>query len=526
MEYIAAPIPPKVAAQKRGGHGRELRGELAQRGSDLTEGRFGRMFRTLPPAKNTIGMLEKLADVMAAEPEDHETPEDKRDGEENERLPAGYTYLGQFIDHDLTFDPNSSLEQLNDPEALVDFRTPRFDLDSVYGRGPADQPYMYADDFHFLLGRKLTGSEFDANTRDLPRNNPEHGPLGRSGDPRALIGDPRNDENVIVSQLQGIFLRFHNRMADKMLAARSDTQFSDVQQEVRWHYQWVVLHDFLPRIVDMSVLTDVLPGFVPQKRLPEDFRPNLRIFNWRKSPFMPVEFSAAVYRFGHSMVRPIYRLNSTLPGRFHIFSKDPTDSLVGFREFPSIWAIDWRLFFPIEERPKLGRDRVQPAYKMDTSIVNPLKSLPNPIVPAQPTVQRNLAYRNLVRGLQMGLPSGQSVARRIGAVQLKPEELVVGKATGDKADQQTPLIKVDPQFEHNAPLWYYILAEAQRDKNDTKLGGVGARIVAEVFVGLMMGDSHSFLAQYPSWCPAGVLDEKNPRPFDMAEFIREAVKAP
>jgi hypothetical protein len=114
---------------------------------------------------------------------------------------SGYTYLGQFIDHDLTFDPNSSLQKQNDLEALVDFRTPRFDLDCVYGRGPNDQQYMYRDDNFFLFGRRLSGSTFDKNTRDLPRNNPD--PLGSNrANARALIGDPRNDENVIVSQLQ------------------------------------------------------------------------------------------------------------------------------------------------------------------------------------------------------------------------------------------------------------------------------------------------------------------------------------
>src|SRR6266581_5504399 len=205
-------------------------------------GRFGRMFRTLEPADFDKKDLQCLAAAMVAEREDPPTPEGQDDPEENSAISAGYTYLGQFIDHDLTFDPTSSLQRDNDPDALVDFRTPRFDLDCLYGRGPDDQPYLYeADGVRMLLGRPLTGNPHDPNTRDLPRNSPA------PGNPRrALIGDPRNDENVIVSQLHATFLRFHNRIADLLHGA--DADFHTVQRLVRWHYQWVVLHDFLPTI--------------------------------------------------------------------------------------------------------------------------------------------------------------------------------------------------------------------------------------------------------------------------------------
>src|SRR5262249_53274304 len=159
------------------------------------------------------------------------TPETERDDEENSGpdpshpiIAAGYTYLGQFIDHDLTFDPVSSLQRENDPNALVDFRTPRFDLDCVYGRGPDDQPYLYQHDgVRMPLGRPLPGNNDDPNTRDVPRNSPDAGPK------RALIGDPRNDENVIVSQLQGVFLRFHNRVAE-VLHATGPGDFATVQR--------------------------------------------------------------------------------------------------------------------------------------------------------------------------------------------------------------------------------------------------------------------------------------------------------
>ena len=168
------------------------------------------------------------------------------------RLPAGYTYFGQFVDHDITFDPVSSLVRQNDPDALTDFRTPRFDLDSLYGRGPADQPFLYEPG-----GVKLRLGE--------PRSaNPEvAGPdLQRNADERALIGDPRNDENLIVSQLQVAMIKFHNKVVDRVAqptrSSRATTSSSSPSRRVRWHYQWVVIHDFLRRLVGADVINDIL----------------------------------------------------------------------------------------------------------------------------------------------------------------------------------------------------------------------------------------------------------------------------
>src|SRR5438552_3843223 len=192
-------------------HG-DIRGLEGVRSSQQFEGRFGRMFRTLPPARFDEKDLRSLASKIVAEAEAEQTPETQADDEENAGISAGYTYLGQFIDHDLTFDPASSLQRQNDPDGLTDFRTPRFDLDCLYGRGPDDQPYLYqADGVRMLLGRKLTGSATDpGGTRDVPRNTPGEDGQSANAPRRALIGDPRNDENVIVSNLQSTLLRFHN----------------------------------------------------------------------------------------------------------------------------------------------------------------------------------------------------------------------------------------------------------------------------------------------------------------------------
>jgi len=485
--------------------------------SPLFEGRFGRMFRALPAASFDPADLSKLAGHMVAEHEATPTPETESDDEENSGISAGYTYLGQFIDHDLTFDPNSSLDKQNDPNSLVDYRTPRFDLDSVYGRGPDDQPYLYQQPggLKMQLGRKLTGNPNDLKTRDVQRNAPETGPK------RALIGDPRNDENVIVSQIQSAFLRFHNRVVDVTGA----TTISDAQQIVRWHYQWVVLHDFLPTIIGKDTLETILPHFKKGTTIFQD-PPNLNFYNYRNDPFIPVEFSVAAYRFGHSMVRPIYRLRGGLD-RLPIF--DPkVPSLVGFNEFPADWAIDWKLFFDFgHNQPKLGPTRIQPAYKIDTSLVNPLGSLPPSIASQVPS----LAERNLLRGLRMGLPSGQAVAKAMCLPLIEDKDLRVGKATEEDTAKNILLTDISAAFAGNAPLWYYILAEAQQafKKNETpiRLGPMGGRIVGEVFVGLLLGDRHSFLAQDPCWTPIPKFTREGTKggTFGMAELLTQAKEA-
>jgi len=546
---------PTISSKKfqPAAHGGGVRGDDAVARSASFEGRFGRLFRSLPPGEWPKEALMALGLAMTADPEvddknknlpaaSPETDKKIQDDEENAGIPAGYTYLGQFIDHDITFDPASSLQQQNDPNALVDFRTPRLDLDSVYGRGPDDLPYMY-DGNKFRLGRPLFANDQPTNARDLPRYiDPENATAPR----RALIGDKRNDENVIVSQLHGAMLRFHNKLVDADPAA----SFRDIQQRVRWHYQWIVLNDFLVKICGEQVVKDILPHLGKDRPIWEN-PPRFAIYKYRQDAFMPVEFSVAAYRFGHSMVRPIYRLNTQLnggadpakatpdevrrglAGRFFIFAGVQHRGLNGFDEFPKQWGIDWSLFFDIGGSIKHGgKARMQPAYKIDTSLVNPVGFLPEFSKPAlapsgEFTVARlqsiaidpkmnpaNLAQRNLLRGLSMGLPSGQAVARAMGVKPIADEDLRVGKAVVADTAGNKPLVTLDKVFADNAPLWFYVLAEAQhefvqratapggkKDEEPVRLGTVGGRIVAETLIGLLWADGSSYLRQAPNWKP-------------------------
>ncbi|GAC1312740.1 MAG: heme peroxidase family protein [Vulcanimicrobiaceae bacterium] len=497
-------------------HGVGVRGSTLARTSLLFEGPFGRMFRALPPADYGANDEASRVALMAlgAAMVSVRDPADPKDGPDPEEsgIPAAYTYFGQFVDHDLTFDPASSLQRQNDPDALVDYRTPRFDLDNVYGRGPDDQPYLYeGDGISFVLGRPLSGAAANPRARDLPRS--------ASDPPRALIGDPRNDENVIVSQFQGLMHRFHNRVARD----NPTWSFERVQREVRFHYQWVVLNDFLPTIVDAAVLATVLP---PTKNgaLAE---PALRFYRPKDEAFIPLEFSVAAYRFGHSMVRPGYRLSETMT--FSIFGIDPNEALTGFREFPDTWAIDWNLFMDLEKRDPDSHARVQRAYKIDTSIVDPLGNLPPTVAHDPPP---SLAQRNLVRGHRMRLPSGQAVARAMGLVPLADEKIVIGKFTGDAADLVGTIASIAGGiFSGNCPLWTYVLAETlevkltvatskgDRSFSTRKLGPVGGRIVAETFVGLLVHDSSSFVSQDPLWKPPLAVNGR----FGLRELIAHAL---
>ena len=503
--------------------------------SPIATGRFGRMFRHVPVYAHSEPSLVALGQAMVQDLEDGQLDEPLGEDDDDEntaeldeelRLPAGYTYFGQFVDHDITFDPVSSLGRQNDPDALVDFRTPRFDLDSLYGRGPSDQPYLYdPDGVHLTLGRRLSDDE-QTGGPDLQRVATE----------RALIGDPRNDENLIVSQLQSAFIRFHNKVLDHVggesPGLSKDDVFKLAQQTVRWHYQWVVVNDFLKRLVGEAVIKDIVdpsPYLVPEDVGLTIPQPRFRFYRWNEAPYMPVEFSVAAYRFGHSMVRPSYLINevaATDPpvegaSRIPLFSQTggPKQHLNGFRGLPDVWGVDWK-FLLANIGDGSAEHLPQPSYKIDAQLSHPLGALPSSTVEPEvlvagfdPAIAQSLAVRNLLRGLWLGLPSGQDVARAMGVEPPLTDEELYGGLDLD------PDARAD--LAGHAPLWFYVLKEAEVRAQSAHLGPVGGRIVAEVLIGLLAGDPLSYLSVRPGWRPT--LPSANEGRFTLSDIINFAI---
>ena len=425
------------------------------------------MFRALPPFAPSDAALEALADSMADAP---------GAAGDNPDIPSGYTYLGQFVDHDITFDPVSSLDRVNDPDALTTFRTPRFDLDSLYGRGPADSPYLYdADDPPSLLVGRNTGAEHEPV--DLPRN--------RQG--RALIGDPRNDVHFILSQLHLAFIRFHNAVVDHLrFQVEPSRLFDEARRTVTWHYQWVVIHDFLARLAGPEVMAEVLVTSRTGRA-----RADLDYFSWRNRPFVPVEFSAAAYRFGHSMVRAEYRINDTLevlPILTDIRVANPLQHFGGFRTLPKGWTVQWKHLFPLDGTTP------QQSRRIDTRLAEPMRKLPPAVDPAR----RSIGHLNMLRGRSLQLPSGQAVAAAMGTTVDDGELGLTGET----------------------PLWFYLLRESEVRAEGRRLGPTSGRIVAEVLVGLLKGDPSSYLRQEPAWRPELPAAEEGD--FTMVDLLRFA----
>jgi hypothetical protein len=521
-------IPPQ--------HGAVPRGLPTTPASSTTTGRFGRMFRHLPVYQHQVETLVALGDSMIQELENGRLDEPLGTADEDEntskmggdlRLPAGYTYFGQFVDHDITFDPVSSLQRQNDPNALTDFRTPRFDLDSLYGRGPSDQPYLYeADGIHLQLGEDVSADP-EFRGPDLLRS--------PAGGHRALIGDPRNDENLIVSQLQVAFLKFHNKVVDRVHTEHpelsGDDLFKLAQQTVRWHYQWVVVHDFVRRLAGENVVDDILKphSFRTPNGTHSVVRPDLLFYHWHDEPYMPIEFSVAAYRFGHSMARPTYLINDIIPvpvvpnaDRIPFFTDDegPGTELThlnGFRPLPAEWGIQWKYLLSHVTGGSGPNDShlPQPSYKIDTELGHPLGALPDSVAKAETlfagipaSKAKSLAVRNLLRGRALGIPAGQDVARAMGITPLSDQQLI-GDVTLSAAARK--------DLTGQAPLWFYVLKEAQVVNDGKHLGAVGGRIVAEVLIGLLSGDPLSWLSVNPTWRPT--LPGRTANEFELSDVI-------
>jgi hypothetical protein len=489
-------------------------------GSDFTRSdRFSRLFSRLRPfAEASPDVQQALRDMgapgglMDAQDPLHEGPirlitntELSPNNRDNAAHTAGVTFFGQFLDHDMTFDAASPLGVPTRPERSPNSRTPKFDLDTVYGGGPFASPQLYDPSDRAKL-RIESGGQFE----DVPR----------SADGTAILGDPRNDENMMISGLQAAFILFHNRVVDQVRedegfsfdSGRSERgdfdrdrdgdgnrgTFGDARRLVTRHYQWIIVNEFLPSIVGRDLVIQTLQGI--RERGPRFYTSRLG-----DEASIPVEFQIA-YRFGHSLIRPSYRANlaGDNDGPFFGFIFDPLGEgqgdpvdLRGGARAPRRF-IGWQTFF------NFGGDQathVRPNKVIDTKLSTPLFNLPLQTI-ASGDPPTSLAQRNLLRHLTWSLASGQDIAR----------ELRIRPLT---SSQLSELAQFGVGLENSTPLWYYILKEAELAGGD-RLVGVGAKIVCEVFLALLALDEDSYLNRR-GWRPT--LPRRSPDNFTMVDLL-------
>ena len=337
----------------------------------------------------------------------------------------GTTFIqGQFLDHDTTLDTTPQPTAPTNIKTLDNTRTALLDLDSVYGDGPKGTPELYESDGKHLRVGVSNG------VPELPRRT----------DGSAILGDGRNDENVLQAQFHGAFLRFHNRLVDE------GKRFAKAQRLTQQTWQYIILHEYLPRFTGNPPR---VPGYNPGNAY---------------DPVLPVEFAVAAFRFGHSQVRSAYRLNTNGPG-FQVFTPDdPTDNdLIGGRPVPGNARVEWTRFFNVGgESAAFNRGKL-----IDTQISDDLFQLQIP--GAAPAGSNVLAFRNLVRGKQYGLPSYEDTADALGVTPVDVSAVLAARG-----------VTLPAVFQDETPLWFGVLAESEANGGQ-KLGPVGGMIVNEVF---------------------------------------------
>lgn len=439
--------------------------------------RFRRMFE-LPPLFLPVDILKALGEKGGP-----------MDGGINANrtatVPVGMVFFGQFVDHDITLDIETSLDQVVDLHEIRNARTPTLDLDCIYGQGPEASPFLYHGNGSFAGVKLLTGADGTAAPGQAANLAAED--LQRSSHGTAIIGDPRNDENRIVSQLQLAMIRFHNKVVDALHAAHSNLEGAELFEESRkattWHYQWCILNDFLPAMCGAAVVSDILGKGRQFYCVNND------------APYIPVEFSVAAYRFGHSMVpqKNQVQKNASL---FELFGSKLGRGFSPLSDLDAV--VDWNEL--VNANPG---HVVQMAEKLDTKLASDLLDLP-----FISSGESSLATRNLLRGQVFQLPSGEVLAKAMGRDQGEID-LVSQKAAA--------IAGASIDLSAGTPLWFYLLTEAECIGRETSpgtfdagegLGPVGARIVAETIIGLLELDSRSFMASNRNWDPASAVGVK------------------
>lgn len=434
---------------------------------------------------------------------------------DNPNMTAGVTFFGQFLDHDLTLALKAPLLEPTQPRRTINFRTAEFDLDSVYGDGPDGSPELYdssSGDIKFRV-EAIPGSE------QVSRKGAMRYDLPRDPNNNAIIADSRNDENLVISQFHLAMLKFHNAVVDRLRAdpAQADRSargiFRAARRQVQWHYQWIIVNEFLPLTIGQNRTDEILRNGPRFYRVHDRTQDSL-FRSLRREPLIPVEFAVGAYRFGHSQVRPSYRLNfGAAPGsEFFAFifddsadpnDPDPNDMRGGKRAARRY--IDWQTFFKFDGSFK-------PNKRIDSKLSSPLMLLPGSrgSAPGLPNdAVQSLASRNLMRHVNFGIPSGQAIARVMGAQVLTPVQL----------SELAPF-----SMDRSTPLWYYILKEAEVFENGLRLGPVGGRIVGEVFIGLLKADKDSYLVVDKNWKPT--LPSAKSGDFEITDLLKFAGVVP
>lgn len=430
-------------------------------------------------------------------------------------VPAGYTYLGQFIDHDIT----AQVQDLSlgggtvPPGSVETQRTPALDLDSLYGKGPgsSESGALYeADGVRFRIGSTSPTESGEPGgpiaggfPNDLPRQ-----------DTKALIADGRNDENLAVAQTHLAFLKFHNREVERLRSEQpsleGDALFQAARRSVTLKYQSIVLNDFLPRVMETDALQETLCM-------------GPKLYTADKGDCMPIEVAAAAFRLGHSMVRPSYDWNRVfndggIPATFALLfefsgvsgTRGPNDPpFLGKPTLPSNWIVDWTRLYDFQGTLGSTPNAFQNTRKLDVNLAMDLKQLPEfEQMQNVPAPLLSLSTRNLLRGRQMSLPSGQATAHHLLELGFQFTPVPSGEiANGPHRN----LLEAGGLTE-DTPLWYYILREAKVRHDGQRLGPVGSRLLAEFFVGAIQRT------------PISILNADDPaekQPFSMPELLRQ-----
>jgi len=463
--------------------------------------------------------------------------------QQNSPIPPILTYWGQFVDHDLTAntDRDNVISIEGEPlpplppddvrNDLKNLRDPALNLDSVYGDGPFTPAPAGSDEFVPYDGIKLRLGTLtpvnagvrippvDDMSRDLPRI---FDPADVDRHAKAQIGDGRNDENLVVAQLHVAFLRFHNAAVDWVRANEPERTgdgeiFSRARDLTRWTYQWLTVHDFLATVTS--------PGTVDRVLTADDDLLDLDT----RGTYMPLEFSVAAYRFGHTMIRGAYDWNRNfgLPGNnlqsdatfvqlFQFTGKARPTFAFGLPTLPTNWPVEWSRFV---DPDSIIANRF--ARRIDTQLAPPLADLLNE--GNDPTLStrvqellKHLARRNLLRGFRLSLPTGQAVAEQLGVDPLTQAELETNSSQAVK-DALTK-----GGFFTRTPLWFYVLKESEVRSQGNTLGEVGSEVVASTIIGQIKHDPRSYLQQ-SGWTPSAGVRLPNGSPVrSIADFLRFA----